>query len=151
MTGINLVKCHSALHPVASGSKAKEQLLRCKPKLGEQQKVASFLRSEGFRASMPEVDPEDIWYYCAGRCAKAGDEYDSKYPYLTSSGEDSDTGNNSSGARECRHQVPRIGFPTVRCTPTPGIPKWKSFLRGIESDPVGMRDEGDEPCPGGYD
>ena len=103
MTSINLVKHHTTLHPIASSSKAKEQLLHCKPKLSKQWKVANSLRSEGFRASMPEVDSEDIRYYHAERCAEAGDEYDSEYPYLTSSGEDSDTGNNSLGTRERCH------------------------------------------------
>ena len=89
-TGINLVKRRTALRSVASGSKAKEQLLRRKPKLSKQRKVASYLRLQGFKASTPEIDSEDIGYYRAARCAEAGDEYDSEYPYLTSSGEDSD-------------------------------------------------------------
>ena len=150
-TGINLVKRRTALRPVASGSKAKEQLLRRKPKLSKQRKVASFLRSQGFKASTPEIDAEDIGYYRAERCAKIGDEYDSEYPYLTSSGEDSDTGNDSPGTRERCRRVPRIGFPTVRCATAPGVPKWKGFLRGIESVyPTGTGDVGDEPGPGGH-
>ena len=55
-TGINLVKRRTALRPVASSSKAKEQLLRREPKLSKQRKVASFLRSQGFKASTPEID-----------------------------------------------------------------------------------------------
>ena len=100
---------------------------------------------------MPEVNAEDIGYYYMERCAKAGDEYDSKYPYLTSSSEDSDTGNDSPGTRECHHRVPRIGFPTVRSTTVPSVPKWKGFLRGIKSVYLtGTGDEGDEPGPGGH-
>ena len=44
-------------------------------------------------------------------CAEIGDEYDSKYPYLTSSGEDSDTGNDSPGTRERRRRVPSDALP----------------------------------------
>ena len=84
-------------------------------------------------------------------CAEAGDEYDTEYPYLTSSGEDSDTGNNSPGTREHHRRVPQIGFPTVRCATAPGVPKWKGFLRGIESVYLtGTGDEGDEPGSGGH-
>ena len=134
-----------------SGSKAKEQLLRCKPKLSKQQKVTNFLRSEGFKASTPKIDSEDIQYYCAECCAKAGDEYDTEYPYLTSSREDSDTGNDTPGTREHHCQVPQIGFPTVRCATTPSVPKWKGFLRGIESVyPTGTGDAGNESGAGGH-
>ena len=84
------------------------------------------------------------------RCAEAGDEYDSEYPYLTSSGEDSDTGNDSLGTRERCRRVLWISFPTVRCAPAPSVPKWKLFLRGIKSDLIGTRDEGDEPGSGGH-
>ena len=101
---------------------------------------------------MPEVNAEDIRHYCAERCAEAGDEYDSEYPYLTSSSKDSDTDNDSPGTREHHHQVPWIGFPTARCTTTPSVPKWKGFLRGIESVYLtGTGNEGDEPGPGGHD
>ena len=86
------------------------------------------------------------------RCAEAGDEYDTKYPYLTSSREDSDTGNDSLGTRERHRRVLWIGFPTIRCATTPGVPKWKGFLRGIESVyPTGTENEGDEPGSGGHD
>ena len=150
-TGINLVKRRTALRSVASSSKAKEQLLCRKPKLSKQRKVASFLRSQGFKASTPEIDADDISYYRAERCAEVGDEYDSEYPYLTSSGEDSDTGNDSLGTRERHRRVLRIGFPTVRCATAPGVPKWKGFLRGIESVyPIGTGDAGDEPGSGGH-
>ena len=64
-TGINLVKRRTALRSVASSSKAKEQLLRRKPKFSKQRKVASFLRSQGFKASTPEIDADDIGYYRA--------------------------------------------------------------------------------------
>ena len=150
-TGINLVKRRTALRSVASSSKAKEQLLRCKLKLSKQRKVASYLRSQGFKASTPEINSDDIRYYRAERCAEAGDEYDSEYPYLTSSGEDSDTGNDSPSTRECCRRVLRIGFPTVRCTTAPSVPKWKGFLRGIKSVYLtGTGDAGDEPGSGGH-
>ena len=152
LTSINLVKHHSTLHSVTPTHKAKEQLLCCKPKLSKQWKVTSFFQSQGFRAHTPEVDSKDIRYYHAERCAKAGDEYDSKYSYLTSSREESGTGNNSLGTRERCHRVPQIGFPTVQCTAAPCVPSWKGFLRGIKSvGPTGTGDEGDEPGIGGHD
>ena len=142
-TGINLVKCHAALCSVASSSKTKEQLLHCKPKLSKQWKVTSYLRSQGYRVHTPEVDTEDIGYYQAERCAEAGDEYDSKYPHLTSSGEDSDTGNDSPGTREHHHQVPRIGFPPSNALPLPVFPSGRDSL-GELSQPTrleqGMRE-----------
>ena len=136
----------------ASGSKAKEQLLCCKLKLSKQQKVANFLRSEGYKASTPEINSEDIRYYHTERCAEAGNEYDTDYPYPTSSGEDSDTGNDSPGTREHRRRILWIGFPTVQCATAPSVPKWKGFLRGIKSVyPTGTGNEGDEPGSRGHD
>ena len=81
-----------------------------------------------------EINNDDVWYHHAERCAKAGEEYDSEFPWLTS--KDSGTGDDSEGTRRHHKAVPQIRFTVCHRSSAASISKGQAYLQSIKFIPT---------------